>query len=241
MAPNSVTIATDKANDFSLLQVHDLDSPIFQEKQKKSASTKQFTWVILLKLHKLVTCLTWLTNGLKSMFSLVKKRVSLSDIADENPKNTTRLYRFIKFFLALSILALVVEIIAHFNQWNLLVFQPWEVKSLLQWFYLGWLSFREDYVGPLVLLVSKFCILLFLIQSLDRLVLCVGCFWIKYKKLKPTFDDDVYDVEDPLSFPMVLVQIPMCNEREVTNLWFMLFFKQGCVHIGFDDYCNLVA
>lgn len=37
MAPNSVTISTDKANDFTLLQVHDLDSPIFQEKQKKSA------------------------------------------------------------------------------------------------------------------------------------------------------------------------------------------------------------
>ncbi|PNX99491.1 xyloglucan glycosyltransferase 4-like protein [Trifolium pratense] len=28
-------------------------------------------------------------------------------------------------------------------------------------------------------------------------------------------DDDAYDVEDPSSFPMVLVQIPMCNEREV--------------------------
>ena len=36
MAPNSVTISTDKANDFTLLQVHDLDSPIFQKKQKIS-------------------------------------------------------------------------------------------------------------------------------------------------------------------------------------------------------------
>ncbi|CAJ2665496.1 xyloglucan glycosyltransferase 4-like [Trifolium pratense] len=215
MAPNSVTIATDKVNDFTLLQVHDLDSPMFQEKQKKSTSTKQFTWVILLKLHKLLTCLTWLTNGLKSTFSLVKKRISLSDIGDENPKNTTRLYRFIKFFLALSILALVVEIIAHFNKWNLHVIQPWEVKNLLQWFYLGWLGFREDYVAPLVLFVSQFCIVLFLIQSLDRLVLCLGCFWINFKKLKPMIDDDAYDVEDPSSFPMVLVQIPMCNEREV--------------------------
>jgi hypothetical protein len=34
-------------------------------------------------------------------------------------------------------------------------------------------------------------------------------------------DDDAYDVEDPSSFPMVLVQIPMCNEREVTKEIFL--------------------
>jgi hypothetical protein len=116
---------------------------------------------------------------------------------------------------------LVVEIIAHFNKWNLHVIQPWEVKNLLQWFYLGWLGFREDYVAPLVLFVSQFCIVLFLIQSLDRLVMCLGCFWINFKKLKPMIDDDAYDVEDPSSFPMVLVQIPMCNEREVTKEIFL--------------------
>lgn len=214
MAPNSVTVATTKSNEFTLLEVDDLDSPMFQEKQK-AASTKQFTWFILLKFHKLLTCLTWLTNGLKSNFSLVKKRISL--FGDESfNKNTGRLYKFIKVFLGISIVALAVEIIAHFNKWNLHVIKPWEVQSLLQWFYVVWLSFRENYVAPLVLIVSKFCIVLFLIQSLDRLVLCLGCFWIKYKKLKPTIDEDAFDVEDPSCFPMVLVQIPMCNEREVT-------------------------
>ncbi|KAK7316412.1 hypothetical protein VNO77_35430 [Canavalia gladiata] len=217
MAPNSVTVTTDKPNnnDFTLLQVHDSDSPMFPEKPK-ATSPKQFTWFLLLKLHRVLTCLSWLTNGLKATFALVKKRISLADISDEGPKSRGRLlYRFIKVFLALSIGALVVEIIAHFNQWNLHMIQPWEVKGLLQWSYVAWLSFREDYVAPLVLLVSKFCIVLFLIQSLDRLVLCLGCFWIKYKKLKPTIEEDGYDVEDPSSFPMVLVQIPMCNEREV--------------------------
>ncbi|XWS32797.1 hypothetical protein CRYUN_Cryun22dG0020500 [Craigia yunnanensis] len=80
---------------------------------------------------------------------------------------------------------------------------------------MAWLSFRVDYIAPLVLTMSKFCTVLFLIQSLDRLILCLGCFWIKYKKLKPRIEGEAYDIEDGSSFPMVLVQIPMCNEREV--------------------------
>ncbi|KAH9742016.1 Xyloglucan glycosyltransferase 4 [Citrus sinensis] len=80
---------------------------------------------------------------------------------------------------------------------------------------MAWLSFRVDYVAPLVITLSNFCVVLFLIQSLDRFILCVGCFWIKYKNLKPKIDGAAYDVEDSASFPMVLVQIPMCNEREV--------------------------
>ncbi|KAI7751543.1 hypothetical protein M8C21_013402, partial [Ambrosia artemisiifolia] len=53
--------------------------------------------------------------------------------------------------------------------------------------------------------------------SVDRFVLGVGFFWIKFKKIKPVVnvDEQFCDVEDCLSFPMVLVQIPMCNEREV--------------------------
>ncbi|KAK7266183.1 hypothetical protein RIF29_18825 [Crotalaria pallida] len=221
MAPpsNSIIVTTEKSNnnDFTLLQVHDSESTMFLEKKQKAASPKQFRWFLLLKLHKVLTCLSWLTTGFKATFALVKKRISLSDTGDEDPKYRGRLYRFIKVFLALSICALVVEIIAHFNKWNLndMMIQPFEVQGLLQWSYVAWLSFREDYVAPFVLLVSRFCIVLFLIQSLDRLVLCLGCFWIKFKKIKPTIEADAYDVEDPSSFPMVLVQIPMCNEREV--------------------------
>ena len=236
--PNSVPMSIEKANinDFTLLQVHDdSESPMFLEKQK-AASPKQFTWVLLLKLHRVLTLLSWLTTGLKATFGLIKKRISLPDTSDdEGPKHRGRLYRFLRVFLALSIGGLAIEIIAHFNKWNLHVIQPWEVQGLLQWSYVAWLSLREEYVAPLVLLVSKFCIVLFLIQSLDRLVLCLGCFWIKYKKIKPTIEEDAYDIEDPSSFPMVLVQIPMCNEREVNknknkncNLMIMYFLMPMC-------------
>ncbi|CAL5345806.1 unnamed protein product [Camellia sinensis] len=37
----------------------------------------------------------------------------------------------------------------------------------------------------------------------------------RFKKLKPVIEGEPYDIEDCSSFPMVLVQIPICNEREL--------------------------
>jgi len=141
------------------------------------------------------------------------------------------MYRFIKACLVISIIALSIEIVAHFKKWNLdLINRPsWEVYGLVEWSYMAWLSFRSDYIAPLVISLSRFCTVLFLIQSLDRLVLCLGCFWIKFKKIEPKLTEESIDLEDPSSFPMVLIQIPMCNEREVNykhsvftlfSLWF---------------------
>ena len=85
--------------------------------------------------------------------------------------------------------------------------------------YVAWLTFRGEYIAPPMQALSKFCIVLFLIQSVDRMVLCFGCFWIKYKRIKPKIDGDALKVDDiegsACNHPMVLVQIPMCNEREV--------------------------
>ncbi|MCH84882.1 xyloglucan glycosyltransferase 4-like, partial [Trifolium medium] len=48
-------------------------------------------------------------------------------------------------------------------------------------------------------------------------------------------DDDAYDVEDPSSFPMVLVQIPMCNEREDFTFFFLwLPWQRGSGNLEFD-------
>jgi hypothetical protein len=93
--------------------------------------------------------------------------------------------------------------------------------------YVRWLRFRVDYIAPTIQFLSNFCIVLFLIQSVDRMVLCLGCFWIKYKKIKPLIVDG--NVEDDLEgsnhgYPLVLVQIPMCNEKEVTLFSYSFFF-----------------
>lgn len=214
MATNTVVVTIEKPNDLSFPEVTGSDSLLLPDKQK-AASPKQFTWVLLLKAHRVLTSLSWVAMTFKSMFLSIKKRIALSDVSEEEPKSRGRLYRFIKVFLVISILALVLEVIAHFKKWNLQMLRPWEVQGLVQWSYMAWLSFRVDYIAPFVIFLSKSCTVLFLIQSLDRLVLCIGCFWIKYKKLKPTIEGEAYDIEDCSSFPMVLVQIPMCNEREV--------------------------
>ncbi|XP_048132139.1 probable xyloglucan glycosyltransferase 6 isoform X2 [Rhodamnia argentea] len=58
-------------------------------------------------------------------------------------------------------------------------------------------------------------------QSVDRVVLVLGCLWIKIRGIKPVASID-YEKKGDLEsesgdvvYPMVLVQIPMCNEREV--------------------------
>ncbi|CAA2950975.1 xyloglucan glycosyltransferase 4 [Olea europaea subsp. europaea] len=219
MTPNSVVITLEKPENVSLIEANDSRRElIFQEKQK-AASPKQFTWVLLLKAHRIVSCIPWLAMSLCTIFGSIKKRIATSsDAREEDPTyRGKKIYRFLKAFLAISIVALIIELIAYFKNWDLsLVHNPWEVQNnLVQWSYMAWLSFRVDYIAPLIMTLSKSCIVLFMIQSLDRLVQCLGCFWIKYKKLKPSIEGEPYDIEDGSSYPMVLVQIPMCNEREV--------------------------
>ncbi|KAM3286341.1 xyloglucan glycosyltransferase 4 [Capsicum chacoense] len=214
MAPSSVVVTMENPKSISLVEVNDLNSPAFRDKNK-AANPKRFTKVLLLKAQRTLGCIPWMANSLCTTFASVKKRIALSDESDEEPKYRGRLYRFIRAFLAISVVALFIEIFAYFNQWHLNLVNPWEVQSILQWTYMAWISFRADYIAPSLAKLTSFCIVLFLIQSVDRLVLCLGCFWMKFRKTKPIINEDACDLEDGSFFPMVLVQIPMCNEKEV--------------------------
>ncbi|KAL7242754.1 hypothetical protein ACSBR1_015192 [Camellia fascicularis] len=143
------------------------------------------------------------------------KLLKLRIWTDPGLANIRTLKNSSRVFLSVLVFALVIEIVAHFKKWNLNLINPWEVQGLVQWSYMAWLSFRVDCIAPSVVFLSKFCVVLFMIQLPDRLVLCFGCFWMKCKKLKPVIEGEPYDIEDCSSFPMVLVQIPMCNEREL--------------------------
>ncbi|XP_057791636.1 xyloglucan glycosyltransferase 4 [Salvia miltiorrhiza] len=210
MAASSVVVTLDRPDNISLINMNDmnLESTRFHEKQK-AASPKQFSWVLLLKLQRILACIPRAATSSWAVLGSIKRRVASSD--PEDPRYRGRLYMFIKAFLALSVMALVVEIFAYFKDWDLSIPHSWEVDSLVQWCYMSWMSSRTDYVAPLVVALSRFCLVLFVIQSLDRLLQCLGCFWIKFRKVRQS------DVEDDgASFhPMVLVQIPMCNEKEV--------------------------
>lgn len=150
----------------------------------------------------------------------------------ENPTVKTRFYFFIKLFLWVSVLLLAFEVVAYYKGWHIgaprihfdqfqgLWARPLGVKGMFEWIYSRWVLFRVAYLAPPLQFLANACIVLFLIQSLDRLILCLGCFWIRFKRIKPIpkQGDPLKDLESGDSngyFPMVLVQIPMCNEKEV--------------------------
>ncbi|KAK1269159.1 putative xyloglucan glycosyltransferase 5 [Acorus gramineus] len=193
----------------------------------RGRNAKQFTWVLLLKAHRAVGCVTWLATGLWALLSAVKKRLIFRQgvlVETDKPGKGRLLFGFLRAFLAVSVVALALEVVAHWNGWhfqrpNLRIPETTEIRGWFHGGYQAWMSFRYNYIAALIRSLSSFCVLLFLIQSADRLVLCLGCFWIKFKKIKPRIEDDVLKFEDiegaGYEYPMVLVQIPMCNEREV--------------------------
>nr|KYP47547.1 Putative xyloglucan glycosyltransferase 10 [Cajanus cajan] len=70
---------------------------------------------------------------------------------------------------------------------------------------------------------------------MDRLVLCLGCFWIRFKNIKLVpKGGGVVDLESREKgfgfFPMVLMQIPMCNEKESLMIRcpvsFVIYYEQ---------------
>lgn len=215
-----------------------------RDKGYRGKNAKQLTWVLLLKAHRAAGCLTSIGTAMFGLAAAIRRRVasgrtdSDSDDAEndvvpegrekENPTVKTRFYSCIKVFLWLSVLLLGFEVAAYYKGWHFsaphIEFQlqslwatPLGFKGIFDWIYSRWVLVRVEYLAPPLQFLANACIVLFLIQSIDRLVLCLGCFWIRFKKIKPVLNQDPEDLESSENgyFPMVLVQIPMCNEKEV--------------------------
>ncbi|XP_073004415.1 probable xyloglucan glycosyltransferase 5 [Typha latifolia] len=219
---------------YSLVEIDGPEIAAFQPMDKgRGKNAKQFTWVLLLRAHRAVGCVAWMGAGFWALLGAIKKRLihhrEVSTESDKSGKGKL-LFRFLKGFLLLSLAILAFEMIAYWNGWHFQkpelhfpekfhIPETQEIRGWMHTAYLSWLSFRADYIAYPIQVLSNFCVVLFMIQSLDRLVLCLGCFWIKFKKIKPRIEGDPFksdDVEGSASeYPMVLVQIPMCNEREV--------------------------
>lgn len=216
------------------------NSPSRIRDKGRGKNAKQLTWVLLLKAHRAAGCLTHIGSVLIRLGSAIRRRLAAgrtdTDIdADtdapgmvpENRTIKTRFYSCIKVFLWLSLLLLCFEIAAYFKGWHFrapnlylpTVFSsPLAVKGIFDWFYTKWVLIRVEYLAPPLQFLANVCIVLFLIQTVDRLVLCLGCFWIRFKKIKPIPKSGaISDLESGEEgfCPMVLIQIPMCNEREV--------------------------
>nr|DAD24092.1 TPA_asm: hypothetical protein HUJ06_025555 [Nelumbo nucifera] len=200
----------------------DADSTAVEKERSRNA--RQLSWVCLLKFQQAANCLAWLTNGFLYVLRTANRRVisssSLSNSNSDSPsRSESRLYRVIKIFLVLVILLLLFELVAYFKGWH---FSPpsiasAEVLGLVELVYANWLFVRANYLAPPLQLLTNVCIVLFLIQSLDRVILMLGCFWIKFRRIKPVAAMEYSgDTENGIAedYPMALIQIPMCNERE---------------------------
>lgn len=199
----------------------------------RGKNAKQFTWILLLRAHRAAGCVAWLAAGVWALLGAIKKRLSLQREVSHDSDTAGRgmqLFRFLKLFLVFSLVALGFELVAYGKGWhfqkpdlrlpeNLHIPEAAEIRGLMHELYLSWIVFRACYIAYPIQILSNFCVVLFIIQSVDRMVLSAGCFWIKFKKIKPQIEGDPFekdDVEDSGNrYPMVLVQIPMCNEREV--------------------------
>ncbi|XP_077216621.1 putative xyloglucan glycosyltransferase 5 [Tasmannia lanceolata] len=221
-------VVTMENPNYSVVEIDGPGSAFRPVDKNRGKNAKQLTWVLLLRAHRAVGCVAWVATVLWALLGAVKKRLIFQQgVAMESEKSSKGklLFKFIRGFLIVSLAILAFEVVAHLNGWNfrkpnLHIPQTSEIQGWLHMVYISWLSFRADYIAVPIQALSKFCVALFIIQSLDRLVLCIGCFWIKYKKIKPRVEGgDPFNSEDVegsgYEYPMVLVQIPMCNEREV--------------------------
>lgn len=216
---------------FSIVEIDGPDAAFKPIEKSRGKNAKQVTWVLLLKANQAVGCLAWLATILWTLIGTIKNRLIFRQgvsLASEKLGKSKLLFRIIKACLGVSLVMLAFEVIAYFKGWhyfqnpNLYIPHTSDVLGLFHIIYVAWLDFRADYIAPSVKKLSTFCTVLFLIQSLDRLVLCFGCFYIKCKKIKPRIEGDPFKSDDlegsNNSYPMVLVQIPMCNEREVYEM-----------------------
>ncbi|KAA8543551.1 hypothetical protein F0562_021703 [Nyssa sinensis] len=216
-------ISLDKSENPSWLTV-EIQSPTADQTvgKERTRSVRQLSWVCLLKFQQIANLFAYLTNGFISVLRTANRRITTPESPSYllSPRSGSRLYRGIKVFLIVVVLLLAFELVAYFKGWH---FSPPSVGSadvvdFVELVYLNWLEIRANYLAPPLQSLTNVCIVLFLIQSADRLILVLGCFWIKFRSLRPvaeveySVDSKNENVED---YPMVLVQIPMCNEREV--------------------------
>ncbi|KAL2544555.1 putative xyloglucan glycosyltransferase 5 [Forsythia ovata] len=216
---------------FSIVEIDGPDAAFKPVEKSRGKNAKQVRWVLLLKANRAVGFVAWLASILWAVLGTIKKRLIFRqgvDVASEKLGKGKLLFKIIKAFLVISLLILAFEVLAYLKGWHyfenpdLYIPHTSDIQGLFHLVYVSWLEFRAEYIAPFVQSLSMFCVVLFLIQSVDRMLLCLGCLYIKFKKIKPTINGDPYksdDLEGSLdNYPMVLVQIPMCNELEVYEL-----------------------
>ncbi|KAL5986610.1 hypothetical protein ACLOJK_014943 [Asimina triloba] len=184
-----------------------IDAPgtTFKQVDKdKGKNAKQFTWILLVQAHHTVRCLTWVASVLWALVGTINKMLIFwHGVAMEsvNASKGWLLLVFIRASLMVALVILAFEVVAHMNgrhfqRPDLYIPQSTEIEGWVHLVYLSLLSFWADYIAAPILALSNF----------------------RYKKIALKIEGDPFKYEDlegsDCDYPMVLVQIPMCNERE---------------------------
>ncbi|KAL2486313.1 putative xyloglucan glycosyltransferase 6 [Abeliophyllum distichum] len=215
-------LSSSETSSFLTVDIRSPSTAAAVAEKDRSRSARQLSWIYLLKVHQIAHFLAFITNGFITLIRTAKRRVATASSSSPSgsPRSESKFYKIIKFFLLISVLLLIFELIAYFKGWH---FSPptleSEVEDLVEYIYAKWLVIRANYLAPPLQSLTNACIVLFMIQSVDRLVLVLGCFYIKFRGLRPVAEMEYEDAENGganvQDYPMVMVQIPMCNEREV--------------------------
>ena len=183
----------------------------------RARSARQISWLCILRCSQCAVILISLPLRIIRLLGIANRRIHSSPT-----DGTSRLYRVIRCFLFLAVVLLGVEVVAYGKGWHFVPPTQAEAVEILEMVYARWVDVRANYLAPPVQYLANVCIILFLVQSVDRLVLVFGCFWIRLRRLRPVAEVDYggeVDVENGgEEYPMVLLQIPMCNEREVRKI-----------------------
>lgn len=192
--------------------------------KERARSARQLSWVCFLRFQQIAATVGLLSNGFFLLVRTANRRIVSRDSPADSA--SSRLYRAIRVFLIVVIALLGFELVAYFKGWHFRrpAVGSAEVLGFVGVVYARWLEIRASYLAPPLQSLTNMCIVLFIVQSVDRIVLILGCFWIKFRRIRPlasvSYEGGVESVED---YPMVLIQIPMCNEREVRRCRYPFF------------------
>ncbi|OAY75329.1 putative xyloglucan glycosyltransferase 6 [Ananas comosus] len=201
------------------------DTPTAAASKWRGRSAGQISGLLLLRLRRPAATAAGLPLRLLSLVATAARRVSS---APRSPEPSPRLYRLIRAFLALAVALLLLDLAAYARGWHFEA-PSYASAHALEVLYANWLFVRANYLAPPLQAVANVCIVLFLVQSVDRLVLMLLCIYIRARGIRPVaavqYSEGNGDVEgggemggetgSDKEYPMVLLQIPMCNEREV--------------------------
>ena len=209
--------------------------------KSRARSARQLSWVCILRLQQAAVGLAWLASGFFHLLSSARRRIAS---AAPDRWSNSRLYRIIKAFSVLAVVLLLFELAAYLKGWHFSPPSHASAGDLVEFLYANWLFVRANYLAPPLQALTDACIVLFMVQTVDRIVMLLGCFWIKFRRLKPVpmveYGGGDAEKGDAQDYPMVLLQIPMCNEREVRRCRSRIPAPLTMMSDYFCDFCLLL-